>query len=295
MMAAPSFRYAELRDAIKFGAMHLNEQPHAPGSGRLRFERVAGKTSVVESFAASPLKFVNPSNHGSAAWVVCSTYGGGLLGGDSIDLDINVGENTKAILMTQASTKVYRSGECARQNIDCRVGGDALFVAAPDRVACFAGSSMQQTQHYTLEPDANLVVVDWISAGRLESGERWQFDRYSNRIEIWSAGRLIFLDALLLDDAHGALAFRMSRFNTLATVVLAGPMLASGIAALLSQIAEAPIAPRALTRIAASPLGDGGAVLRLASESVEALGAQLRAVLEFVCELIGEDPWARRW
>ena len=97
------------------------------GSGRLHFEQVSGKTAIVESFAASPLKFVNPSNHGTASWVVCSTYGGGLLGGDSIDLEIDVGKNTQAVLMTQASTKVYRSGEFARQSIDCRVASGSAW------------------------------------------------------------------------------------------------------------------------------------------------------------------------
>jgi urease accessory protein len=273
----------------------LQVQSHEPGTGRLRFERVAGKTAVVESFAASPLKFVNPSNHGSAAWIVCSTYGGGLLGGDAIDLSVDVGAETQAVLMTQASTKVYRSGLSARQAIDCRIGSDALLIAAPDRVACFAGSNFHQTQRYTLAADANLVVVDWISAGRLESGERWQFDRYSNRIEIWRDGRLHFLDALLLDAAHGPLAPRMGRFNTLATMVLAGPKLADGVAALLGAIGESGIVAHAETRVAASPLGDDSAVLRLAGESVEALGAQMRAALQFVCKLIGDDPWARRW
>ncbi|HLX64784.1 MAG TPA: urease accessory protein UreD [Planctomycetota bacterium] len=266
-----------------------------PGIGRLRFESVRGKTAVVESFAASPLKFVQPNNHGSAAWVFCSTYGGGLLGGDAIDLSIDVGAETQAVLMTQASTKVYRSDSSARQTLACRIANGALFAAAPDRVACFAGSSLQQTQRYTLAADANLAVVDWISAGRLESGERWQFERYASRIEIWRENRLNFLDALLLDAAHGPLPKRMNRFNTLATVALIGPKLAPAAAALLDEIAQSGIEKHAYTRIAASPLGADGAVIRLASVSVEALGARLRSILRCVCDLIGDDPWARRW
>ncbi len=267
----------------------------APGTGRLRFERVAERTAVVESFASSPLKFVNPSNHGSAAWIVGSTYGGGLVGGDAIDLKIELGARTQAVLTTQASTKVYRSGLSARQTLACRVGANALFVSAPDRVACFAGSSLRQIQSYDLAPDANLIVVDWISAGRLESGERWQFERYANRIEIRRDDRLRFLDAVDLDSADGNLADRMMRFNTLATVVISGPQLADAAAALLESCAQEEIAPPAETRVAASPLGDDGIVLRLAGTDVEALGARLRKSLQFVCGMIGDDPWARRW
>ena len=267
----------------------------APGTGRLRFARVANRTAVVESFASSPLKFVNPRNHGSAAWMVSSTFGGGLLGGDHINLTIDAGAQTQSVFMTQASTKVYRSDSTATQSLECAVGDDALFVSAPDRVACFAGSALRQTQKYTLAPRANVVIVDWISAGRLDSGERWQFDRYCNRIEIWQNERLRFLDSLALDAAQGPLAERMRRFNTLATVVIAGPMLTESIAGLSALIAEEGFAKRAELRVAASPLGDDGIVMRLAGNDVEALGARLRSALKFVCDLIGDDPWERRW
>ena len=85
----------------------------------------------------------------------------------------------------------------------------------------------------------------------------------------------------------------MRRFNTLATVVITGPQLARGAAAMLET--QDDISKRLDTRVAASPLGDDGVVLRLASTDVEALGARLRRELQFVCALIGDDPWLRRW
>src|SRR5262245_2200077 len=96
-------------------------QSYSAGSGRLRFENVRGRTQIVESFAASPLKFLHPRSRGSAAWVVTSTYGGGLLGGDAIELNVNVGEDSRALLTTQASTKIYRSDRSSAQTLDCRV------------------------------------------------------------------------------------------------------------------------------------------------------------------------------
>ena len=42
-------------------------------------------------------------------------------------------------------------------------------------------------------------------------------------------------------------------------------------------------------------LAAGGAVLRCAATDVETMAANLRALLGFVADLIGEDPWARRW
>lgn len=271
----------------------------AAGVGRLRFSAVAGRTAVVEAFAASPLKIVLPQNHGASAWAVTSTYGGGLLGGDTIALDVDVESNANAVLLSQASTKVYRSALPARQTVKARVASGALLVAAPDRVACFAGSTLQQAQQYDLDANANLVLLDWISAGRLESGERWEFDHCSSRIEIRREGRLAFLESLLLDAQHGSLASRMRRYNTLATLVFCGPLLSAGAGALLDamELTGPGVGPEAGQGIlsGASRFADDGIVLRWAAEDVETLALRIKAALKFVADLLGDDPWARRW
>lgn len=250
---------------------------------------------MVEAFAASPLKLVLPRNHGTAAWAVTSTYGGGLLGGDTIALDVNVEANARAVLLSQASTKVYRSELPARQTVNGKVAAGGLLVAAPDRVACFAGSTLQQEQRYDLDATGNLVLLDWISAGRLESGERWEFDHCSSRIEIRRDGVLTFLEALLLDAQHGPLAARMRRYNTLATLVFWGPELAAGAGALADQIAQTPPGMDEGILAGASRFGTDGVVLRWAAVDVETLAHRIKSALRFVSDMLGDDPWARRW
>jgi urease accessory protein len=269
----------------------------AAGSGRLRFEcaEASGRTRLVDAFAASPLKIVQPRNHGSAVWAVTSTYGGGLLGGDNITLDVDVGENAQAVLMSQASTKVYRSDFPSRQALTARVGSGGLLISVPDRVACFAGSAFQQEQKIELAADANAVVLDWLVGGRVASGERWEFDHYASRIEISRAGKRVFLESLLLDAQHGTLSDRMRRFNTLAALVIVGPALNTGAQALYESIAAQPVERSAQTVCAASQIGTDGVVLRWAGVDVETVGREIRKALRFVSELIGDDPWARRW
>jgi urease accessory protein len=270
---------------------------NVPGTGRLRFELVNGKTAVVESFAASPLKLIHPRHYGRAAWAVSSTYGGGLLGGDRIDLKLRLGAGTNAVLTTQASTKVYRSELAAEQMTECEIGPDAFFLGATDRIVCYAGSSLRQRQRYDLALGASLAVVDWLAAGRHETGETWQFDAYGNRLEVYAEGRMIFRDALNLTQNAGPLAERMGRFTSLATVLLMGPRVEAGAQALLARVQNEVAARTAATNFlaATSPLAAGGAVLRCAATDVETMAANLRVLLGFVADLIGEDPWARRW
>jgi urease accessory protein len=47
--------------------------------------------------------------------------------------------------------------------------------------------------------------------------------------------------------------------------------------------------------LGASPLGEHGAILRLAATSTERARREIRRVLAFVAVLIGDDPWARKW
>src|SRR5438128_729572 len=94
-----------------------SQEAPAPGHGSLAFVKVRGTTVLTRAIAASPLRLLHPANSGSAAWAYAATYGGGLLGGDAIDLDVSVGPGAAAMLSTQASTKVYRADVPASQRL----------------------------------------------------------------------------------------------------------------------------------------------------------------------------------
>src|SRR4051812_49132245 len=97
------------------------------GRGILKFEKISGKTVVTESFSKSPLKILAPKNHGSASWVYFSNFGGGYVGGDAIDIDINVEPHAHAVFLSQASTKVYGSKNESRQTVRGKVARDAIL------------------------------------------------------------------------------------------------------------------------------------------------------------------------
>jgi urease accessory protein len=108
-------------------------------------------------------------------------------------------EGARAVVTTQASTKVYRSLRPASQEVKSSIADDALLVVLPDPVVCFAGGDFSQEQRYDLQPRASLVLVDWMTSGRHATGERWAFHHYSSRIDIRRAGRRVLYDMLRLD------------------------------------------------------------------------------------------------
>ncbi|MFT3770871.1 MAG: urease accessory protein UreD [Minicystis sp.] len=272
----------------------LTALPALPaGHGSLAFSRSDGRTILQTCRAASPLKLITPRNHGHGAWVVAATFGGGLVDGDGIHLDVDLAAGTTALLGTQASTKVYRcpSSACS-QHLDARVADGALLAVVPDPVACFAEARYQQVNRVALAATASLILVDAFTSGRAARGERWDFHRYASRTSIDRAGAPLLLDSIILDPAHGNLRARLGRFDAFATVVLAGPRALPLIEA--ARVLPAP-GRRASIVQSASPIGEDCLVLRIAGASVEEVARTVRGHLAGLAALLGDDPFARKW
>jgi urease accessory protein len=274
----------------------------AAGTGALEVVLQGRRSVVTRARATSPLRLLTPSNHGHAAWVFTSTFGGGLLGGDAVHLQIDVGNGAAALLQTQASTKVYRSPRGASSKLEARVGAGGQLLVMPDPVVCFAGAAFEQAQQVDVQAGGSLVLMDWITAGRRASGERWAFDRYASRLSVDYAGRAVLRDALLLSPAEGPLANRMGRFNCVCAIVIVGDAVQAQAAAASEAIAGMEATKCADLLVAAAPLGSypgsnnaAGCVIRIAGVSTEDVGRAARTWLGFVPGLLGDDPWARKW
>src|SRR5262245_38776764 len=163
---SPETAVRSWRQAVRGDAVSLERPPHRAGSGFIRVAGAGRRSTVVRAVAASPLRLLTPRNHGRAAWIYTSRYGGGFVGGDHVSLDIGVEPGAAAFVSTQASTKVYRSPAGATSELSARVGDRGLLVVAPDPVVCFRGSRYRQLQQFDLARDAGLVLVDWVTSGR---------------------------------------------------------------------------------------------------------------------------------
>jgi urease accessory protein len=220
-----------------------------PGVGRLIVTRSGGRSLVHGAYATSPLRLLTPGNHGRAAWIFTSSYGGGLVDGDRIRLDVEVGEGAGAFLSTQASTKVYRSPRGTESTMAASVAAEGLLVVVPDPVVCFSRARYRQEQRFDLAESATLVAVDWLSSGRRAFGERWMFDEYEARLVVRKAGRLLVHDAMALRARDGGLAERLGRFEVLAVVTVVGATLRGEIATITSTIDARPLASAPRRRV----------------------------------------------
>jgi len=266
-----------------------------PGAGRLAVARVAGRSALVACAATSPLHLFTPRAAGEAVWAIATTHGGGLLAGDEIELDLQVGPGARALYGTLSNTRVYRStGALTVQRLTAEIAPGATLGVLPEPTACFAGARFRQEQRFALAPGASLLLLDAFTEGRGARGERWAFEACLSRNVVEVGGRLLLADGLRLVRGEGpSPADRMAGMAMVATLVALGPAVAAGARRLLERHAALPVDPGAAVFSAASPLGDG-VLLRLAAPTVAAGAAFVRESLAFAAPLFGGDPFQRR-
>ncbi len=253
----------------------INEQgarrPSEAGSGRLEVRRVDGASAVVSCAARSPLHLFTPRARGRLAHVIATTYGGGLVAGDFIDLELELGHGTATLLTTQAQTKVYRSaGRWAGQRLRARVGEGSALAVLPEPASVFASGRYRQEASFELAGGASLLVVDSLASGRSARGERWAFDAYGSRNTVSVDGRVVMSEAVRLVAGEGPpLLRRMAEAELLGTVIAVGPAFSSLAASLLEELSSRPAEALGGVLAAASAI-PGGLFLRLASTSLTA-------------------------
>ncbi len=236
---------------------------------------------------------LNPRNHGDGAWIYLAGLGGGLVSGDRYAVDVDAGRGVTALISTQASTKVYRSSEGCSQTLRCSVADEGCLAVLPDPVVCFEGARYTQRIEIDLAPDASAILLDGFTCGRSARGERWKFDRYESRSTLTRGGRVLFADAVRLDPAHGSLAARMGRFEVFLSLLAIGPRVAAVRDSILRDTPSPGADDAAIA--AASPIGADGAFLRVAGVSFEQASRLFRPSFAAMTELLGDDPFARKW
>lgn len=268
------------------------------GYGLVEVQRVDGRSAVTRQRATDPLKLLCPTRSGDAAWIYTSTYGGGLVAGDEVDLSVDVRAGAMAVLSTQASTKVYRrdGARGAVQRVYGHIEPGATLAVMPDPLTCFADADYDQRQRFDLVGDGALVLLDWFTSGRRAHGERWAFHRYASRLELCIDEQCVLRDAVRLSDAEGPVAGagRMGRFDCCAMLLLAGTSLAGPAEDLVRSIEQRPLSPDAPCMLAASRSG-WGAIVRIAGISTEQVAHEVVQHLRFLRSILGVFPWDRKW
>jgi urease accessory protein len=188
--------------------------------------------------------------------------------------------------------------------MDIAVSKNGALFLLPDPVTCFRSASYKQIQTFRLSKDASLVVLDWITSGRMALGEEWAFSRYYSANHVWVDGKLIAKDVMLLEDKETdvrslprrTLLDRLSPYSCYAALILYGPMALPVIHELTERyeaitVFKTSVAPALIWSL--SPIDGAGCIVRVAATKVEGVKEWLADVLRRLENVIGVDVYRR--
>ena len=265
--------------------------------------RVGGRSRLTSCLAVAPLKIFSPKPEADYTAAVLSSYGGGLVAGDSTRLRVRCGCEAKLFLGTQAFTKVYKAtdGQVAHQTLAGRVESGACVVSLPDPVVPYADSVFVQEQVWHLDAKALLVLLDSGTAGRGARGERFHYRSYTSNTSIYWASELVLAERLSLQpqrqqpDRVGA----FGQYTAFANAFIVGGPARAAIEQVLRR-ALAPMLTRqrsGATLVSLATPRPGVLALRALGRTHGDLAGVLHALTSAVSlpQVLGENPLRRKY
>ncbi len=209
--------------------IHMKDTSHRAievhGAVDVSFKSVEGETSLDRVYYRDPLKVLFP--RGELPTAVLVTTGGGLLGGDTYDINIHLAEKTKVIVTAQSAEKVYRSsGPDCEVNVNLNVEADACLEWLPQETILFNKARFRRKTKVNLSATATALVGEIIVFGRLASGEELEEGLLREMWEVRREGKLIWTDALHIANDFKQILDHKSGFGgarAIATAIYAGP------------------------------------------------------------------------
>ncbi len=169
----------------------------------LRFEAARSLTRMRVGAQQPPLRVVRAFTQANgAALVHLHNVSGGILAGDRLSLQIDVGPGASAQVTSTGATRLHRHREGAadsEQNVAISVAEGGLLEYLPDAVIPFAGSRYVQRTSISLANRATFFWWEVLAPGRQASGEIFAFERIQLETELRSGTRPLLLESFLLD------------------------------------------------------------------------------------------------
>ncbi len=234
-----------------------------------------------------------------AAAVHLHNVGGGVLGGDRLELHCDIGAGARAQLTTTGASRIYRAragAEPAHQVTSVYVGAGGLLEYVPDITIPFAGARYRQTTRVELDRDAGLIWWEVLAPGRLARGEAFAYEQLAFSLDILASGQPVVIERALLEPGTGRLSSpaRLGSYCYLATLWIARAGLPPETWTIMEQRLgsyAAALGHDGLSVWGVSMLVSDGVVVRALSRSAQPLLAGLPRLWQIAKHaLYGRDP-----
>lgn len=197
------------------------------GKADLIYGAEAHRTWLRHSYTQAPLRLqraLYPEGEAVCHSVLVHTAGG-MVGGDRLEITIDLEPGSQTLITTAAANKIYRSqGLSAQQTVHMRLAESSCLEWFPQETICFRGSHFSQTLRVDLEPGAIWIGWDITRFGRSARGEQFEAGHWRSHTEIWQASRPIWIDRQVLHGGSDVLTspHGLAGYPVIASLALIG-------------------------------------------------------------------------
>ena len=133
---------------------------------------------------------------------------GGLVGGDTLDIDIEAADGSHGLITTPGASRFYRcEGELALQRTRIRLAKGARLEWLPLEAICYSGCRAENRLTIEAEPGAEMIGWDVTALGLPNANQPFERGTYLQHIEVpgvWlERGRIDAADQRLLQSPLG--------------------------------------------------------------------------------------------
>jgi urease accessory protein len=133
---------------------------------------------------------------------------GGLVGGDTLDIQVTVGEGAHGLITTPGAARFYRSdGALALQRTSLKLANEARLEWLPLEALLYSGCIAENKLVFDLAPGAQMLGWDVMSLGLPDAGLAYDKGTFSQHMELhghWlERGTLAASDTKLLQSPLG--------------------------------------------------------------------------------------------
>ncbi len=171
------------------------------GQLQLTYRHRRAKTQAIEHHGIAPLKVQRafyPEGDAICHNTILHTAGG-IVGGDRLQISIDLQPQSRAVITTAAAGKIYGSNyNLASQTIVQNISDNACLEWLPQETIIFNGANFHQHLRVNLAPTASWLGWEILRFGRTARGEKFTHGIWKSATEVYRQGYPIWIDRQLL-------------------------------------------------------------------------------------------------
>ncbi|MGL5649586.1 MAG: urease accessory protein UreD [Clostridium sp.] len=164
----------------------------------------SGEKTISTTRAFDGVMRVSPTLHldrEAIATYFLVQIGGGYVEGEQFFNNIEVLENARAIVTTQASTKVYKCENKREtyQKTNITLEKNSVLEYITDPVILYRSARYKQENNIYMDENSTLIYTDGITSGWSPDGKKFQYDSARLKTNLYFNNKLVLLDNLVIE------------------------------------------------------------------------------------------------